>query len=76
MSVPDGASQAAQARIMQELSRAQAPRGGAAEREVNVEDVRREGSKDVQKVRQAQFRSRHGLLMGFFGLVMYVIICN
>ncbi|KAL1306452.1 hypothetical protein AAFC00_005150 [Neodothiora populina] len=55
---------------MQARGAAAAAAAATGEREVHVDDVRKEGSKDVQKVRQSQFRSRHALLVTLFGLIL------
>lgn len=74
MSAANGASQREQAQLAALLSQVQPKveqQKQRAERQVNADDVARESSKEVLKKRQLEFKRKHGLLMGLFGLVMY-----
>lgn len=64
MSAVDGAPK--QQSVAAQLIDAQLP----GEKQVQPQDLKTESSKDVQKERQAQFKKRHGLLIGFFGLIL------
>lgn len=46
---------------------------GRGERQVDIDEVRKESSKDVQRDRLSELKRRHGLLMGVFGLIMFEI---
>ncbi|GAB7353400.1 hypothetical protein MBLNU459_g3874t1 [Dothideomycetes sp. NU459] len=78
MSADDGASRPAQESVAAQLRSARLPDDGAREREQEQEQqgqlqpqhLKTESSKDVQTQRQAQFRQRHGLLLGFFALIL------
>lgn len=61
------------ARIAAQMNAGQGQEQGKGEKTVDFDQVRKESSKDVQKTRQQQLRVSHGLLLGFFGLVMCVL---
>lgn len=64
MSVVDGVPK--QESVAAQLRDAQLPGEG----QLQPQDLKKESSKDVQKERQRQFKKRHGLLVGFFGLIL------